>query len=89
MSDERPPALLFLSLFSLFAFFSHLNELSLLAQSSPSGTSSRLVAEDLLDPLVQLGVNLGQHIEGLDVLLNLFGLGRAELSGTSAVSNPK
>jgi hypothetical protein len=57
----------------------HLDEVTLLVPSAVSSRRGRLVTQDLLDPLVELGVELGQDLESLDILVNLFRLGSSEL----------
>jgi len=57
----------------------HLDEVTLLVPSAVSGRRGGLVTQDLLDPLVQLCVDLGQHVESLDILVNLFRLGSSKL----------
>jgi hypothetical protein len=57
----------------------HLDEVTLLVPSAVSSRRSRLVTQDLLDPLVELGIEFRQDLESLDILVNLFGLGGSEL----------
>jgi hypothetical protein len=63
----------------------HLDEVTLLVPSTVSGRRGRFVAQDLLDPLVELSVEFRQDLESLDILVNLFRLGSSELSISSYV----
>ena len=66
-------------LFAPFYLYHRLDKVALLVPSAVSSRRGRLVTQDLLDPLVDLGINLGQNIESLDILVNLFRLGSSEL----------
>jgi len=57
----------------------HLDEVALLVPSAVSGRRGGLVTQDLLDPLVELGVEFRQDLESLDILVNLFRLGSSKL----------
>jgi hypothetical protein len=59
--------------------FLSLDQVSSLVPSAVSGRRGRLVVQDLFDPLVQFGIDLGQHVESLDVLVDLLGLGSSKL----------
>lgn len=61
-----------------------LDQVSTLIPSAVGGRRGRLVVQDLFDPLVKLGIDLGQHVESLDILVNLLGLGSSKL-GLSAL----
>lgn len=56
-----------------------LDQLSLLVPSSPGWWAGRFVVEDLFNLFMYLCVDLGQDLESLDVLSDLFRLGSAEL----------
>lgn len=56
-----------------------LDQVSTVVPSAVGGRRGRLVTQDLLNPLVELGVKLGQHVESLDVLVNLLRLGSSKL----------
>ena len=57
----------------------HLDKVTLLVPSAVSGRRGGLVTQDLLNPLVELGVEFRQDLESLDILVNLFRLGSSEL----------
>lgn len=59
--------------------YHRLDKVTLLVPSAVSSRRGRLVTQDLLNPLVDLGINLGQNIESLDILVDLFRLGSSEL----------
>jgi hypothetical protein len=63
-----------------------LDQVSTVVPSAVSGRRGRLVTQDLLNPLVELGVKLGQHVESLDVLVNLLRLGSSKLDCQSSCS---
>lgn len=74
--------------FRLSFHLQRLDEVTLLVPSAVSSRRGRLVTQDLLNPLVDLGINLGQDIKSLDVLVDLFRLGSSELF-ISITSFPK